>query len=107
MNKSLSDALFRSLGTHALKELSISLHQIQIVVAPWDDLQNEAIALFENVNIIYVESHDTDATSNLNLPWDIIRLDSIEKTGAIWEFGLCCAELTLGFTASMPTITFR
>ncbi|KZN30447.1 hypothetical protein N480_05700 [Pseudoalteromonas luteoviolacea S2607] len=107
MEKNISDMLFRSLGTHALKAMSLSQQGIRFVVAPWDDLKNEATAAFENVDIIYIESDGLDLMTNFNLPWDIIRFDSNKRSASLWEFGLCCDEIKLGFTASMPKITFQ
>ncbi|KJZ08906.1 hypothetical protein TW85_23000 [Marinomonas sp. S3726] len=108
MNRKISDLLFRSLGTHALKALSVSESELTLIVAPWDNLENEAVATFENVKIIYIEgdSGEMGVTSYLNLPWDIIRFDSTEKADSIWEFGLCCDEVKLGFRAPMPKISF-
>lgn len=109
MSQKISEMLFRSLGTHALKALSVSESELKLIVAPWDNLQNEAVAIFENVDIIYIEgdSGKIGMTSYLNLPWDIIRFDSTQKTDSIWEFGLCCAEVQLGFRAAMPKIAFE
>lgn len=109
MSQKISEMLFRSLGTHALKSLTVSEHELKLTVAPWDNLQNEAVAIFENMDIMYIEREggEIDMVTNLNLPWDIIRFDSTQKTDSIWEFGLCCAEVQLGFRAAMPKITFE
>ena len=109
MSQKISEMLFRSLGTHALKSLTVSEHELKLTVAPWDNLENEAVAIFENVDIIYIEgdSGKIGMTSYLNLPWDIIRFDSTQKTDSIWEFGLCCAEVQLGFRAAIPKIAFE
>ncbi|MBQ4835759.1 MULTISPECIES: hypothetical protein [Pseudoalteromonas] len=108
MDKNISDLLFRSLGTHALKAISLSQTEIKLVVAPWDNLNNEALAIFETPEIIYLEgtNGDVSAFADLNLPWDIIRFDSQLVSGLIWEFGLCCDEVHLGFRAKMPDISF-
>ncbi|WOT04385.1 hypothetical protein [Shewanella youngdeokensis] len=108
MSKKISEILFRSLGTHALKALSVSENELKLIVAPWDNLQNEAVAVFKSVNIIYFEgdSGEIGVVSDLNLPWDIIRFDSTQISDSIWEFGLCCSEVKLGFRAAMPKIFF-
>ncbi len=109
MEKSISDILFRSLGTHALKEIAFSETEIKLVVAPWEDLQNEAIAVFEQVEILYIEAESGDIgfITDFNLPWDIIRFDSTQKEEARFEFGLCCSEVKLGFSSPMPRVTFK
>ncbi|ESP91450.1 MULTISPECIES: hypothetical protein [Pseudoalteromonas] len=108
MDKNISELLFRSLGTHALKVLSLSQSELKLVVAPWDDLDNEALATFEVSEIMYFEvtSGEVNAFAQLNLPWDIIRFDSQLVSGLIWEFGLCCDEAHLGFRAKVPDISF-
>ncbi|MBQ4879939.1 hypothetical protein J8M21_22260 [Pseudoalteromonas luteoviolacea] len=108
MNDTFTDRLFRSLGTHAVKEFSLTETRLKLVVAPWSNLDNEAIATFENPEFIFIEADSglVGAISNLNLPWDIIRFDSNLVEGVIWEFGLCCSEIQVGFKSKMPEITF-
>lgn len=104
----ISDVLFRSLGTHAVKRISISEGQLILVVAPWDDLANEATATFSNVQIRYIEADNgiKGIPADLDLPWDIIRFDSNPSEAARWEFGLCCTDIQLGFISDSPDIQF-
>ncbi|MGF1694462.1 hypothetical protein L4C54_02165 [Vibrio lamellibrachiae] len=108
MNSKISELLFRSLGTHALKEFSLSGSGLKLVVAPWDDLDNEAVAVFSELEISYIEADCgiEGSISDFSLPWDIIRFDSHHKDGDVWEFGLCCSEIQVGFRANMPQISF-
>ena len=39
MSPKISEMLFRSLGTHVLKSLTVSEHELKLTVAPWDDLK--------------------------------------------------------------------
>ncbi|MBM7035031.1 hypothetical protein [Vibrio ulleungensis] len=105
---SISDQLFRSLGTHALKELSMSSNSIALVVAPWSDLENEATAVFDDVQVEYFDTifDSTADSTDLALPWDIIRFDVSDRGNDRWQFGLCCSDVHLGFSANAPKITF-
>lgn len=106
MIKTINDILFRSLGTHALKEISISQGQLTLVVAPWTDLEDEATAIFSDMEIIYIEAErdSEDQFLDFNLPWDIIRFDSKSRGHSVWEFGLCCRDIHFGFKAGWPVI---
>jgi hypothetical protein len=105
---SISDQLFRLLGTHALKELSMSSNSIALVVAPWSDLENEARAVFGEVKIEYFDTifDSTADSTDLALPWDIIRFDVSDSGNERWQFGLCCSDVHLGFSATEPKITY-
>ena len=108
MTRSISEQLFRSLGTHAVKKICISEGRLELVVAPWSDLENEGSAIFNNMTVSYIEAErdSLDTFLDFNLPWDIIRFDS-ESTGlSTWRFGLCCRDIVIGFVANWPVITF-
>lgn len=106
----IEDLLFRHLGTHAVKKLLLSPRGLTLSVAPWQDLTNEAQAEFRLVNIRFIEAdcgnNPTFSQDDANLPWDIIRFDSHQVGPELWEFGLCCSEIQLGFTAPLPDIHF-
>lgn len=105
---SSSDQLSRLLGTHALKKLSMSSNSVALVVAPWSDLENEANAVFDDVQIEYFDTiFDSAADStDLALPWDIIRFDVSDSGKDRWQFGVCCSDVHLGFSATAPKITY-
>ncbi|WP_375748617.1 hypothetical protein [Vibrio sp. HN007] len=109
MSNSISNVLFRSYGTHALKEITLAEGRLRLVVAPWTDLSDEAIAEFTNVEIEYIEAErdSQDTFLDFNLPWDIIRFDSKPIDDSFFDFGLCCSDVRLGFKASWPKITFN
>ncbi|MDC5840263.1 hypothetical protein OPW33_13110 [Vibrio europaeus] len=108
MNKEISERLFRSLGTHALKAFSLSERGLTLVVAPWENLEDEAVAVFSELEVCYIEadSGTQDFSTDFNLPWDIIRFDSYQIEDNLWEFGLCCSEIKVGFKSKMPEISF-
>lgn len=108
MSFDLSRQLFRSLGTHALKKITLSENCIEIIVAPWTDLDNEANAIFHEVTIEYIEAESGSSHQSLafDLPWDIIRLDSQENKNGSWTFGLCCCEFVIGFVSRWPKLEF-
>lgn len=108
MTTSISESLFRSQGTHAVKRLSISEGRLELTVAPWDDLDNEGSAVFNRLTVSYIEAErdPLDTFLDFNLPWDIIRFDSKPSNHSAWHFGLCCRDIVIGFEADWPVITF-
>ncbi|MGF1719210.1 hypothetical protein L4D20_04095 [Vibrio kyushuensis] len=108
MANMLESELYRSLGAHAVIKLDISEQRIVLIVAPWSDLDNQITAVFKDIALNYVEVQldPQDESVNLDLPWDIIRLDSSMNDNITWHFGLCCSDIIIGFDAPWPSITF-
>lgn len=106
MPKLLEQALFRSKGTHALQQISFSATQLVVVVAPWNEIENIATATFSLSNIEYIESL-AEEPGELRLPWDIIRFDAEPVKNEHWRFGICTANINIGFVAQWPKIDFR
>ncbi|MCW8336173.1 hypothetical protein [Vibrio paucivorans] len=109
MASQISIELFRSYGTHALKKISIEIDKITLVVAPWEELDKEATAVFERTKILYIEAEGKVPGESLDyeMPWDMIRLDSQPIADEVWEFGLCCDNFIIGFSGQWPEIAFE
>ncbi|WP_295890821.1 hypothetical protein [uncultured Vibrio sp.] len=109
MTSQLQNDLFRSFGTHAVKAIEISESRVALVIAPWTELDNEVQIEFQDVTLSYVEAQwdSSDSTLDMNLPWDIFRLDSSPISPLKWQFGICCSEMIIGFEAEWPKYVFR
>ncbi len=94
--------LFRSYGTHAIKTLTLSQHELRITIAPWDNLENELFASFDSFQLRSFE-FDYDENEEIELPWDIVAIDS-EKDEQLWQFCIRCWHVEIVFRANWPTM---
>ncbi len=107
--KALQQALFGDFGTHALLEYQISAKTLRVILAPWSDLTRQVSATFSGAKIKYIEatSVQQDEEADFTPPWDVIRFDSTAIGDGMFHFGLCCAEVVIGFDAPWPQIAFN
>ncbi|USD64288.1 hypothetical protein [Vibrio sp. SCSIO 43136] len=107
MGKEVQQALLRGLGTHAIKQFSMANGELKIVVAPWNNLSDEAAADFRNVDMKYIETlpDSGEWPLDFNLPWNLIRLDSNPETNNRWRIGICCGDINIGFVSDWPEIS--
>ncbi|GMQ46676.1 hypothetical protein [Vibrio sp. 10N] len=105
MSEPIYDRMFRQLGDHVVTSIAMSESELRLTVAPSGDLDNQLIAVFEKFEIVFMEAESgrQDVDEDFSLPWFIIRFDICEVDKGIWQYGLCCHELKLGFKANVPT----
>jgi len=103
MSTPIERFLYRNRGVHAVIGFEMLPDVIRVKVAPWEDLEDSALATFGMARISSVDVY-ADAADDLNLPWDIIGMDCYESDGRRWRFVLHCGGIEYGFEAEWPTL---
>jgi hypothetical protein len=103
MSTPIEHFLYRNRGVHAVMGFELRPREIRVKIAPWEDPEDSAVAIFGGARISSVDVYADDA-DDLNLPWDIIGIDSYELDGQRWRFVLHCGGIEYGFEAQWPTL---
>jgi hypothetical protein len=106
MATKIEKALYRNFGTHGVKRFLQEKSRLNIVMAPWEDLSNEASATFDSCEILSINVVNNDP-EDLNLPWDIVGFGSEQLENGMWQFCLHCSGIEYVFKANWPVIKFN
>jgi hypothetical protein len=104
MSTPIENFLYGNGGIPAVTGFAMQPEVIRLRLAPWEDLENSTEAVFGGARITSIDVYADDA-EDLNLPWDIIGVESYELDGRRWLFVLHCGGIEYGFEAEWPTLT--
>ncbi|BAU14740.1 hypothetical protein LEP3755_52910 [Leptolyngbya sp. NIES-3755] len=102
MASEIEGFLFGNQGTHALTDLSLSVDQVAVAVAPWTDLTCITKVVFERATLLSVWASSDGVPEDVTLPWDIIDFSSTIQSDGRWKFALYCGIVELAFVADFP-----
>jgi hypothetical protein len=103
MTTDIEKAVYRSGEAHAVTKMVQESKALTLVVAPWSDLSSGRTVRFENVSMRSIAPIQPDS-DDLDMPWDIIGFDVVQKKRAAYEFCLHCAGIEYVFCAQWPSI---
>ena len=102
MYQKIEDYLFEGAGTHALIRLTLINYKIELILAPWSNLQLEKTFSFLKVKHLKVDLADLE-TADESSPMDIIGVTCEQLSGEEWSFGFHCGEGEVHFESLWPS----
>ncbi|WP_339748942.1 hypothetical protein [uncultured Rubinisphaera sp.] len=101
MSTRIETYLYRNIGVHSVVDLRITAVEIDLTVAPFENLANTFAVRFGCCRLDYIDSSYSDPNDDWTMPWDIIGFDS-DPEGDQWKFCLHTDVVEIGFVAEWP-----
>lgn len=99
----IENFLFTGNIVHCVVRFSQDHQSIRLRISPYYLMRPMTEAVFEQARITSIETYSDDGDS-LNMPWDIIGLDSYKLEQDRWQFVLHCDGIEYCFESRWPEV---